>query len=64
VQAPVMGIPGKTTMRVGYGYYQGESAAGLSLRRTSENNTWGLTGGVATSRGGTAGTVGAEWVFP
>src|SRR5690606_30878013 len=40
VQAPALSIPGKTTMRVGYGYYQGQSAVGLSFRRTSENNAW------------------------
>ena len=42
---------------------KGESAVGLSFRRTSDNNAWSLTGGVATSRAGVGATVGAEWVF-
>ncbi|MDQ8019667.1 MAG: ESPR-type extended signal peptide-containing protein [Bordetella sp.] len=63
VQAPALSVPGKTTMRIGYGYYQGESAMGVSFRRTSENNAWSLTGGASASRGGVAATVGAEWVF-
>lgn len=63
VQAPALSVPGKTTMRIGYGFYQGESAMGISFRRTSENNAWSLTGGASASRGGVAATVGAEWVF-
>lgn len=50
-------------MRVGYGVFKGESAVGVSMRRTSDNNAWSLTGGVGVSRAGVAATVGAEWVF-
>ncbi len=63
VQAPTLSIPGKTTMRMGYGYYQGQSALGLGVRRTAENNHWSLSGGASVSRGGVGATVGAEWVF-
>ncbi|MDM0111522.1 ESPR-type extended signal peptide-containing protein [Variovorax sp. J22R133] len=63
VQAPATFVPGKTVMRLGYGNYKGESAVGISFRRTAENNGWSVTGGLAASRGGVAATVGGEWVF-
>lgn len=63
VQMPGSYVPGKTVMRVGYGTFKGESAVGVSFRRTAENNGWSLTGGVGVSRAGAAATVGAEWVF-
>ncbi|SFP17354.1 Head domain of trimeric autotransporter adhesin [Variovorax sp. OK605] len=63
VQMPGTYVPGKTVMRIGYGTFKGESAVGVSFRRTSENNAWSLTGGVGVSRAGAAATVGAEWVF-
>ncbi|WP_200934274.1 YadA family autotransporter adhesin, partial [Variovorax sp. Root318D1] len=63
VQMPGQSLPGKTVMRVGYGVFKGESAVGISFRRTAENNGWSLTGGVGMSRAGAAATVGAEWVF-
>ncbi|MGJ3701009.1 hypothetical protein [Variovorax sp. AFSI2.2] len=63
VQMPGQSLPGKTVMRVGYGVFKGESAVGISFRRTSDNNAWSLTGGVGMSRAGAAATVGAEWVF-
>lgn len=63
VQMPGTYVPGKTVMRIGYGVFKGESAVGVSFRRTSENNAWSLTGGVGMSRAGAAATVGAEWVF-
>ncbi|MES2246197.1 MAG: ESPR-type extended signal peptide-containing protein [Pseudomonadota bacterium] len=63
VQMPGTSVPGKTVMRVGYGTFKGESAVGISFRRTAENNGWSMTGGVGMSRAGAAATVGAEWVF-
>ncbi|MDN4587019.1 hypothetical protein DBA29_00695 [Xenophilus aerolatus] len=63
VQMPGTYVPGKTVMRIGYGVFKGESAVGVSFRRTAENNGWSLTGGVGLSRAGAAATVGAEWVF-
>ena len=63
VQMPGTSVPGKTVMRVGYGTFKGESAVGISFRRTAENNGWSVTGGVGMSRAGAAATVGAEWVF-
>ena len=63
VQMPGQSLPGKTVMRVGYGTFKGESAVGISFRRTADNNAWSLTGGVGMSRAGAAATVGAEWVF-
>ncbi|MDP9899514.1 ESPR-type extended signal peptide-containing protein [Variovorax ginsengisoli] len=63
LQMPGTYVPGKTVMRLGVGAFKGESAVGLSFRRTSENNAWSVTGGVATSRAGVGATVGAEWVF-
>jgi autotransporter adhesin len=62
-QMPGSYVPGKTVMRVGSAVFKGEPAMGISLRRTSENNAWSITGGVGLSRAGAAATVGAEWVF-
>ena len=63
LQMPGSYVPGKTVMRIGAGSFKGESAVGISFRRTAENNAWSITGGVATSRAGVGATVGAEWVF-
>lgn len=63
VQMPASYVPGKTVMRIGAGVFKGESAVGVSFRRTADNNAWSLTGGVGMSRAGAAATVGVEWVF-
>ncbi|MGJ7543773.1 ESPR-type extended signal peptide-containing protein [Variovorax sp. LT1R16] len=63
VQMPGSYVPGKTVMRVGSAVFKGESAVGVSFRRTSDNNAWSVTGGVGLSRAGAAATVGVEWVF-
>jgi autotransporter adhesin len=63
LQMPGAYVPGKTVMRIGAGSFKGQSAVGISFRRTSDNNAWSVTGGVATSRAGVGATVGAEWVF-
>ncbi|MBS1175588.1 MAG: hypothetical protein H6R05_1719, partial [Burkholderiaceae bacterium] len=44
-------IPGTTTFAIGTGYFQKESALGISLRRTADNGRWSLTGGATVSRG-------------
>ncbi|RZL63897.1 MAG: hypothetical protein EOP81_11035 [Variovorax sp.] len=63
VQMPGSYVPGKTVMRIGGAVFKGESAVGVSFRRTAENNGWSLTGGVGLSRAGAAVTAGVEWVF-
>jgi autotransporter adhesin len=63
VQMPGSSIPGKTVMRMGAANFKGQSAVGISFRRTAMNNGWSMTGGVGVSRAGAAMTVGAEWVF-
>jgi len=63
LQMPASYVPGKTVMRIGVGAFKGEGAVGISFRRTSDNNAWSLSGGVATSRAGVGATIGAEWVF-
>ena len=63
VQMPGTSAPGKTAMRVGSAVFKGESAIGVSFRRTTENNAWTVTGGVGLSRAGAAATVGAEYIF-
>lgn len=63
VQTPGAFLPGKTVVRVGTAMFKGESALGVSMRRTSENSGWSLTGGVGVSRAGLAVALGAEWVF-
>ncbi|CAN5893804.1 YadA-like family protein [soil metagenome] len=63
VQMPSSYVPGKTVMRVGAGIFKGQSAVGVSFRRTAENNAFSVSGGVGASRAGVAAAVGAEWVF-
>ncbi len=45
-------VAGKYTYGVGTGFYGGEQAIGATLRKTSDNGRWSLSGGVA---GGTTG---------
>ncbi len=63
VQMPGTTAPGKVAMRLGSAVFKGESAVGLSFRRTSSDAAFTLTGGVGMSRAGAAASVGAEWVF-
>jgi len=57
-------VPGKITYAVGAGYHRGENAIGGSLRRTSDNGRWSLTGGIATdSEGGASARVGISGVI-
>lgn len=50
-------VPGKWTMFGGVGYYQGETATAITMRRTAYNGRWSLLGGVSVS---THGGVGAK----
>ncbi|MEB3767412.1 YadA-like family protein [Acinetobacter sp. MD2] len=50
-QAPF--VAGKWTYAAGASYYNNQSAIGATLRRTSDNGRWSMTGGVA---GGTIGS--------
>jgi autotransporter adhesin len=64
LQAPALAVPGKTVMRLGAGTYQGQGAAGISFRRTSDSGNWSVSGGVAGgASGGAAATLGVDWVF-
>ena len=63
LQAPMLNVPGKTTMRFGIGYFRGEAALGVSLRKTADNGRWSLTAGVSGSRGGVAAGAGVEWLI-
>ena len=44
-QAPF--VSGKWTYAVGSAYYNGQGAAGATIRKTSDNGRWSFTGGVA-----------------
>ncbi|MFM9923164.1 YadA-like family protein [Variovorax sp. H27-G14] len=48
-------VPGKLTYAAGMGIYSGESAVGVSLRKTAENGRWSVTGGVSAASAGTVG---------
>ncbi len=46
-------VAGKYTYAVGAAYHGGENAVGVTLRKTSDNGRWSITGGVAAaSQGG------------
>ena len=57
-------IPGKLTYAAGVGYYQSQSAIGISWRRTADNGRWSVTGGVSASpAGGASARVGISGVW-
>jgi autotransporter adhesin len=57
-------LPGKLTYAAGMGYYQSQTALGVSLRRTADNGRWSISGGVsATGAGGVATRVAVSGVF-
>jgi len=57
-------VPGKLSYAAGVGHYEGQSAVGVSLRRTAASGQWSLTGGVsATGAGGVAARIGVAGVF-
>ncbi|MGE8541822.1 MAG: YadA-like family protein [Acinetobacter sp.] len=45
-------IAGKYTYAVGAAYHGGENAIGVTLRKTSDNGRWSLTGGIAAASQG------------
>ena len=45
-------IPGKYTYAAGAAYHGGESAIGVTLRKTADNGRWSLTGGIAVASEG------------
>ncbi|AWL27575.1 hypothetical protein DJ533_02660 [Acinetobacter defluvii] len=45
-------IPGKYTYAAGAAYHGGESAIGVTLRKTADNGRWSLTGGIAAASEG------------
>ena len=47
-------VAGKYTYAAGSGFYNGQSALGVSLRKTADNGRWSLTGGVAAASQGEA----------
>ncbi|UOO89364.1 YadA-like family protein [Vitreoscilla massiliensis] len=47
-------IAGKYTYAVGAAYHGGENAVGATLRKTSDNGRWSITGGVAAGSQGAA----------
>jgi autotransporter adhesin len=57
-------VPGKVSYSAALGHYQGESAVGVSLRKTSDDGQWSITGGVSAASSGGAGVrVGVSGVF-
>ena len=45
-------IPGKYTYAAGAAYHGGQSAVGVTLRKTADNGRWSLTGGIAAASEG------------
>ncbi|HAV5681091.1 TPA: trimeric autotransporter adhesin Ata [Acinetobacter baumannii] len=45
-------VAGKYTYAVGAAYHGGENAVGVTLRKTSDNGCWSITGGVAAASQG------------
>ncbi|MBY5943385.1 YadA-like family protein [Halomonas sp. DP5N14-9] len=45
-------VAGKLTYHVGTGYYNGESALGVSVRRTADTGRWSVGMGIGASHGG------------
>ncbi|AMM24554.1 ESPR-type extended signal peptide-containing protein [Variovorax sp. PAMC 28711] len=56
-------VAGKLTYSAGLGYYQQQTAAAVTLRRTADNGRWSITGGVSVSSGGVGARVGISGVF-
>lgn len=56
--------PEALVMRLGVGSYKGQSAVGISFRKSNKAGDWSFTGGVsATSGGGTGLALGVEHSF-
>ncbi|QMW21895.1 hypothetical protein [Sandaracinobacteroides saxicola] len=64
LQPPIFAEPGQISMRLGTGFYRGQTALGVSVRATADNGRWSLSGGVAGSRyGGVAASAGIDLVL-
>ncbi|TDR29031.1 trimeric autotransporter adhesin [Hydromonas duriensis] len=48
-------VAGKFTTYMGVGYYDGQSAIGISGRKTADNGRWSISGGVTASQQGKVG---------
>ena len=48
-------VAGKFTTYMGVGHYDGQTAVGISGRKTSDNGRWSLSGGVTASQQGKIG---------
>jgi trimeric autotransporter adhesin len=57
-------VPGHTTLRLGGGSYGGQGAVGLTMRRTSDDGSWSIDGGVTTTSFETGGQIGISVVLP
>lgn len=57
-------VPGKWTAFEGFGYFEGESALAVSLRKTAHNGRWSVLGGISlTSQGSIGVKLGATQVL-
>ncbi len=57
-------VAGKLTYAAGVGHFEGQSALGVSLRRTAESGRWSISGGISSSPiRGTAVRAGISGVF-
>jgi len=56
-------IPGKFTYAVSAAHHNGEEALGISIRRSSDNGRWSLTGGFSESAAGSTVRVGFSGVI-
>ena len=57
-------VPGKYTYAAGAAYHGGESAVGVTLRKTADSGKWSLTGGAATdSQGSPSFRIGVSGVI-
>jgi hypothetical protein len=65
VQSPMPNLmkPDALVMRVGAGFYKGQSAVGVSFRKGNKEGDWSVTGGVSATSYGTAVAVGVEHSF-
>jgi len=55
--------PDALVMRMGVGTYKGQSAVGISFRRSNKAGDWSVTGGVSHTSHGTAAALGIEHSF-
>jgi trimeric autotransporter adhesin len=63
MQGAVPTQPGKTTLNLGLGAYQGESAIGASIAHLTSSGRFNLNGGVSFSGGKSVARVGAGFTF-